>query len=128
MRIDGNKKLALPQLLDVSISFRLIVLAFILLIRACVVPQSSTNGLSDWEALQLRRCVTQSYVDVLTQRTRRAARVRFRSLMRRRVRRSVLHVGAVLTYLARTIDASRWQSLRIVTYSGDTFCTSGTSP
>lgn len=128
MRIDGNKSLALPRLLEVSISFRLIVIALLLLLRACLVPQGSTNGFSDWAALQLRRCVSYSYVDVLTQRGRGGSRSGFRSLIRRRVRRLLRHIAATTAAVVCHIEQRIGAGFCGFYQNRDTFCTSGTSP
>jgi hypothetical protein len=128
MRTDGNRLHALPRLLEVSISFRLIVIALIILVRACVVPQCSTNGFANWSALQLRRCVSQSYVDVLTQRRRGASRSGFRSLIRRRVRRLLRHITAFNASLVCQVDSRIGFGVQTNFGSHDAFCTSGTSP
>jgi hypothetical protein len=129
MSIDGNRLQALPRLLDVSISFRLIVIALLLLFRGCAVPRSPFQPIQSWAESQIHRVFTQAHVELPAQGRRAGSRRNLRSIIRRRVRRVVRHGKAFVGFTLVCIDRTTayWDHLSRF-HSRDTFCTSGTSP
>jgi len=129
MSTDGNRVQALPRLLDVSISLRLIVIALIVLFRGCSVSLSPSQPVRWLAESQIHRVFTHVHLEIPTQSRKGGARRILRALIRRRVRRVVRFGKAViaftLTYVSNTVtywnDSSRIRAR-------DTFCTSGTSP
>gem|GEM_PF-5017764 len=120
---------ALPRLLDVSISFRLIVIALLILFRGCVVRITPNLHVRSWAESQIHRVFTPVHADLPTQGRRGGSRKNLKVLIRRRVRRIARHckvnIGSVAFHLLQL--AVMWDP-----FSGphgrDTFCTSGTSP
>jgi hypothetical protein len=129
MRIDGNRMLALPRLLDVSISFRLIVIALLLLFRGCIVPVLQVQPIGSWAESQIHRVFTTVHAELPTQGRRGGSRKNLKALVRRRVRRIARHskvnIRSVAFHLLQL--AVMWDPFSRP-HQRDTFCTSGTSP
>ena len=129
MSTDGNRMHTLPRLLEVSISFRLIVIALLLLFRGCIVPISPVQPIRSWAESQIHRVFTQAHMELPAQGRRGGIRRNLRALIRRRVRRVARYGNAIERFFSPrlVLSVAVWQ-ISSSPQLRDTFCTSGTSP
>ena len=120
---------ALPRLLDVSISFRLIVIALLILFRGCVVRITPNLHVRSWAESQIHRVFTTVHAEFPTQGRRGGSRKNLKALIRRRVRRAARHSKLnICAGIRHTLQiVVTWQTFS-TPQRRNTFCTSGTSP